>query len=737
MPSYPLQARTTTLGIVEKFNSPHNCVNGGAMINRESIGRRLIYFAWGVEIVAASIGLVMAALIILTTRQKILDTGAEITASGYMDIFLGGLPFIVVAMVELTKIPLATACYVAANRAWKTAFAIVLIVLSVVTFETILNGFERNFTLRTYLLSIKKKEITNLEERIEKTKQDVENPSRANDVQIRQAYLADSDQIEKEKQAALDDIEKERNEARIRYGGEEAKLKDEQRKTVEEDLRKLEERLTNETTTIDNRYAAAMERIDESVRDNQSRLSTQIEELEAELADSQRREQERLSKVRESGDTSALLAQEVARITEDFDQRIADQVAQTEKLRRNLDDRITVQRADIKADESDMQNKLDKATIFVSKEKIRGDYNARLNPMRENLKGLEEQRKNLSTNRAIGELHVDKDQQIAAAQSRFADQGSRAERKREQIRIAFAGERQPIQQQFEIFRREFAVLSTNSQIDLATTRRDDDLVSLNEEIESRRVGLRARRDKLSEEILQIASRSDQTLQPVLQRLDDRRTSIIDRADRRNHDAQQKHEANIARLAGQDAEIRRKENELKDMRDQRIVQRKDLARQAQENQMYRVTALLFGKETPADITNAELRLVTGVWFGSLAAITAWTGTFLAFGGLVVRYGPRERQPGLVSRAARAWFIDRRRRVRRPIIKIVEKEVVKTVEVVKEVPVNKVVFTEVPKEIIHKELVHVPLFTDDPELLGVRPAGKGGGGRSAKVKKPKAQ
>jgi hypothetical protein len=707
------------------------------MINRESIGRRLIYFAWGVEIVAASIGLVMAALIILTTRQKILDTGAEITASGYMDIFLGGLPFIVVAMVELTKIPLATACYVAANRAWKTAFAIVLIVLSVVTFETILNGFERNFTLRTYLLSIKKKEITNLEERIEKTKQDVENPSRANDVQIRQAYLADSDQIEKEKQAALDDIEKERNEARIRYGGEEAKLKDEQRKTVEEDLRKLEERLTNETTTIDNRYAAAMERIDESVRDNQSRLSTQIEELEAELADSQRREQERLSKVRESGDTSALLAQEVARITEDFDQRIADQVAQTEKLRRNLDDRITVQRADIKADESDMQNKLDKATIFVSKEKIRGDYNARLNPMRENLKGLEEQRKNLSTNRAIGELHVDKDQQIAAAQSRFADQGSRAERKREQIRIAFAGERQPIQQQFEIFRREFAVLSTNSQIDLATTRRDDDLVSLNEEIESRRVGLRARRDKLSEEILQIASRSDQTLQPVLQRLDDRRTSIIDRADRRNHDAQQKHEANIARLAGQDAEIRRKENELKDMRDQRIVQRKDLARQAQENQMYRVTALLFGKETPADITNAELRLVTGVWFGSLAAITAWTGTFLAFGGLVVRYGPRERQPGLVSRAARAWFIDRRRRVRRPIIKIVEKEVVKTVEVVKEVPVNKVVFTEVPKEIIHKELVHVPLFTDDPELLGVRPAGKGGGGRSAKVKKPKAQ
>ena len=90
----------------------------------------------------------MAAFIILTTRQKILDTGTEITASGYMNVFLGGLPFIVVAMVELTKIPLATACYIATNRAWKTAFAVALIVLSVITFETILNGFERNFMKR-------------------------------------------------------------------------------------------------------------------------------------------------------------------------------------------------------------------------------------------------------------------------------------------------------------------------------------------------------------------------------------------------------------------------------------------------------------------------------------------------------------------------------------------------------------------------------------------------------------
>ena len=112
-------------------------MSGGGMINREAIGRRLTRFAWGVEIVAASIGLTIALLVILATRRTLEQSGAEIFATVYMDMFLGGLPFIVVAMVELTKIPLATACYTAVNRAWKTAFGVALIVLSIITFEGI------------------------------------------------------------------------------------------------------------------------------------------------------------------------------------------------------------------------------------------------------------------------------------------------------------------------------------------------------------------------------------------------------------------------------------------------------------------------------------------------------------------------------------------------------------------------------------------------------------------------
>ena len=56
------------------------------------------------------------------------------------------------------------------------------------------------------------------------------------------------------------------------------------------------------------------------------------------------------------------------------------------------------------------------------------------------------------------------------------------------------------------------------------------------------------------------------------------------------------------------------------------------------------------------------------------------------------------------------------VEREIEKIVEKRVEVPVEVVKEVPVEKIVFRDKPITVVKKEYVHVPLYTNDVELLG---------------------
>jgi 5'-3' exonuclease len=37
------------------------------------------------------------------------------------------------------------------------------------------------------------------------------------------------------------------------------------------------------------------------------------------------------------------------------------------------------------------------------------------------------------------------------------------------------------------------------------------------------------------------------------------------------------------------------------------------------------------------------------------------------------------------------------------------------VIKEVPVDKVVFRDIPVEVVKKEIIHTPIYTNDPDLL----------------------
>ena len=53
------------------------------------------------------------------------------------------LIFMIVAVVELTKIPLATAVYYSVRTFWRVTFLIALILVNISTFETIVTGFER------------------------------------------------------------------------------------------------------------------------------------------------------------------------------------------------------------------------------------------------------------------------------------------------------------------------------------------------------------------------------------------------------------------------------------------------------------------------------------------------------------------------------------------------------------------------------------------------------------------
>ena len=110
-------------------------------------GRFLLVFAWIIEICAASVGLLFAWL---TLNSK--TSGLE-TTNDQLTVILAAIPFLIVAIVELTKIPLASACYFSTSLLHKYAFGISLLLVSFITFETFANGFQLNLHLQLKDLS--------------------------------------------------------------------------------------------------------------------------------------------------------------------------------------------------------------------------------------------------------------------------------------------------------------------------------------------------------------------------------------------------------------------------------------------------------------------------------------------------------------------------------------------------------------------------------------------------------
>ena len=122
-------------------------------------------------------------------------------------------------------------------------------------------------------------------------------------------------------------------------------------------------------------------------------------------------------------------------------------------------------------------------------------------------------------------------------------------------------------------------------------------------------------------------------------------------------------------------------------------------------------------TTADVTMEDVSKVSFIWFGSLALLVSVMGIVLAFGAFILKhpnkkFKGREDSRWSLTRSIRMIFAASFKKLRKPK-KVVE--VTKIVEIIKEVPVDKVVFQEVPVEVVRKEIIHTPIYTNDPDLL----------------------
>ena len=86
--------------------------------------RFLVALAWTVEILAVLIGLTISIVVSVSAYNSFSSSGDVSLLDGTSAIVVAGLPFVLIAVVELCKIPLTFAFMAVRNLAWRNLFLV-------------------------------------------------------------------------------------------------------------------------------------------------------------------------------------------------------------------------------------------------------------------------------------------------------------------------------------------------------------------------------------------------------------------------------------------------------------------------------------------------------------------------------------------------------------------------------------------------------------------------------------
>ena len=561
-------------------------------------GKRLIAIAWSIEIVAASIGLFIgiSSAISSISYYESLEGSEALIGSTFTNTFIGAAPFIIIAAVELTKIPLALGFYRTKRLVWRLLFFVTLLMLVFVTFETMFNGLERNFSA--------------LESKIQEPRREFQ-----------------------EQNAKLDNINQSLDEVNSR--------------TVEQ---------------LDIDYQVKINDASEESRMRVRELSNSREQDNKETNENIKALLEGFAAVADSRGTQ----QKVERIRADIKKREDDSIKLIQAENENTNLQLEALDIAIQKIEDNMTSELLNAGMFArggirstaeEKTKQRQDEKqTRIEAKNKHIIKIEESR-DIFTKEKRTELKI-AESELTQAQGR--DSGG----------------------------IDKNLSSLRTQIDANNKYWGGLIEDQNKLLDKRIVNLEKEREDLKS-----IQRSRELSIPELEK---RRLGIRE-------------------------EIISLENQINAA--------------ARENNIYRITGRFYDHESAADIKVEELKVVTSIWFGSIAFIAAVVGAVLALAGFVLEdpesYKPvlnkkkplrtalrglllrlrmfyRTRRTGVLRTTLRALLVDIRRWFRAPKIKYQKVKVPH--EVIKEVPgPERIVYTEVPKEVIKNEIVYVPLYS----------------------------
>jgi hypothetical protein len=557
-------------------------------IRRNKTSRTLFIFAWIIEIFAVATGLLISVLVGVSTyrQNELIDESGGVT--DFTNVLIAAIPFFMVSIVEFAKIPTAQATYATSNYFWKLIFSLLLVFLAFITFETALNGFERNFTSLNFEVS----KLTNDRETLV------------------QQYDYLIEQNERDKSLTRDSVLSE-NEAQV------------QTLIVTRDT-SLNTLLQQEATIQLAANNVLADAVRQRVSDLQSQRTSAINQRDQEISALQ-------------GDTAS--------------RREALQNSASDK-RADLQRQLNNAEAELRNIRDEYTRRFEDATIFT-RGGIRSDYEPRIALQQTRLEEINQQLLEFS-------VFDEVDSQLGSGSS-----DSQVIYDRYQDRINSIDERIGVENS------ELARLAGSTQVD----------------IERQRIQIEAERARIQ----------DQYQNDV---------EII----------RQRRELDLENVVSRENRILDNENQMRVL-DTQILEINNLINEkAKDNQIYRLAKMFDDDaQTVADVDIGLVNLVAQIWFGSLAMVIAITGILLALASEVVKDPIHNRKvtagsykSNFSSIRSLALAINRRLRSR-------PKTIIEIKELIREVPVEKIVFRDKIQEVIKKEVIHVPIYTNDPSLL----------------------
>ena len=556
---------------------------------RKKVSKNLLIFAWIIEVFAVVIGLAIALMQGVASFTESTADKPSVGFSGWANITIAVLPFVMVAIVELTKIPFVQAFYKSTLLRWKLLFGISLCFIASITFESAMNGFERNYSAMMSVIDKHKKELINVEESM---------------------------------------------------------------------IPLLEQRTRLETLTV--------------------------EKIEAEYS-------ERLKQVSAERDATANV----------ITQRIADIRGSVQsEVTRNLEQQISDKRQVISQLQTEMSTELSRlsreldASLNSSNSDLRiqrENINKQLNTEIENLKALRQK-----YDKEIEATYFG----AGAVRKRASEEISPKEKVIEELRSQLLGLSAVTneQQMRENYQRNVARVRDDFNRRIALV--DSEIKNLSSELQ-RNLGQRQ-----SDVSLQLKTHQDELSRVNL---------LFTEQQEQNEERRQK---DLGMLAQNTTAIAQLTDTIQQQQNKRIELRDLINQKVGDNQIYRMAQWYFDKESAADLDRSQVAIIAVIWFGSLAALIAFTGILLALASCALE-DPKNSVDKVkhknsllkVASSVRKFYVYKRRRHKEPIIHEVPRDVVR------EVPVDRVVKVEVPVEVIKKEIVHVPFYTNDKSLIEI--------------------